>query len=538
MKISDIRSRALLPSLILVLALTTGHSITAQPAPTYPWAHRDAPKHPAPRHPAPRHPAPRHPAPRHPAPKHPAPKHPAPRHPAPRHPAPKHPAPRHPNIILIVADDLGYRDLGAYGNALIETPHLDRLAAEGLRLTRGYAAAPLCSPTRASIQTGLNPARINLTVHIHGHPPTPDAQRFVTPRTAQALDTNLTTIPEVLGPAGYATAHIGKWHLGGGRAAPQYQGYDLGYGGSWSGLPNTFFYPFFDGDPYPELRADTEAGDYLTDALTDRALGFVRDERTGPFYLQLDYYNPHVPIEAPADLIAYYRRKAESLGIALPNAEYAAMVARLDANVGRVVALVDSLGLRQNTLIVFTSDNGGLHVESIPGFDKHTPPTTNAPLREGKGTLWDGGQREPWILSWPGVVEAGRTSDELVVTTDLLNTFAELAGATYRSLDGTSLVPLLRGEALPERRLFIHFPHYTHQGGLPGTAVYDLPHKLIWWEEAGCYELYDVVADPGETRDLAAEEPGVVAELAEAMRAWRRELNVMRVVPNPRWVGR
>ena len=442
-----------------------------------------------------------------------------------------------PNIILIVADDLGYTDLSAYGSPLIETPHLDQLAREGIRFTRGYAAAPLCSPTRASIVTGLNPARINLTVHIHGHPPTPKTQKLITPKTEQALDTALVTLPEVLSEAGYHTAHIGKWHLGGGAFSPQFQGYDMAYGGSWAALPDSFFYPFFKGDAYPELTADAQEGDYLTDVLTDKALEYIRDQQDTTFFLSLNYYSPHVPIEAKEEKVSKYQKKADSLDITLPNAYYAAMVESMDDNVGRITQLVTELGLDEQTLIVFVSDNGGLHVPSTPAFIKHTPPTTNRPLREGKGTVYEGGIREPFIARWKGHIAANQQSDVPISTNDLMNTFSALAGNAYRTKDGVDLTPLLEGGDLADRRLFMHFPHYTHQGGLPGGTVIDGNYKLIQWYESGRRELYNLADDPGEENNLANQEKARVDVLSKVLARWKQSVNAREVVPNPEYGG-
>jgi len=440
-----------------------------------------------------------------------------------------------PNIILIVADDLGYSDLSSYGSPLIETPNLDRLAQEGMRFTRGYAAAPLCSPTRASIVTGLNPARINLTVHIHGNPPTPKTQKLITPKTAQAIDTALTTMPEVLSAAGYKTGHIGKWHLGGGPFSPQYQGYHMAYGGSWAALPGSFFYPFFGGDAYPELKADAEEGDYLTDVLTNRALKYIEDNKDTTFFLTLNYYSPHVPVEAKADKVAKYEKKADSLGIEFPNAHYAAMVESIDENVGRVVKLVSELGLDENTLVAFTSDNGGLHVVSTPAFIEHTPPTINDPLREGKGTVYEGGIREPFIFRWKGKITPGVESDAVITTNDLMNTFSALSESSYRTTDGIDVTPALFGEELPSRKLFMHFPHYTHQGGYPGGTVHEGNYKLIHWYESDSLELYDVVNDPGETINIADQNIELVDKLYKDLQQWKQSINAHEVEPNPEY---
>ncbi len=440
--------------------------------------------------------------------------------------------PEKPNIILIVADDLGYSDLSCYGSPLIESPNLDRLASEGIQFTRGYAAAPLCSPTRASIVTGLNPARINLTVHIHGHPPTPKNQKFITPKTEQGLDTSLVTMPEMLSAQGYKTAHIGKWHLGGGQHSPWFQGYDLAYGGSWAALPGSFFHPFFGGNAYQKLKEDSKEGDYLTDVLTNKALEFINDQKDSTFFLALNYYSPHVPIEAKEDKVKKYQQKADSLGIDLPNAEYAAMVESIDENVGRIMDLVTELDLEENTLIVFVSDNGGLHVPSTPAFIKHTPPTKNDPLREGKGTAYEGGIREPFIFRWKGVIEANQKSNQSISTNDLMNTFSSLATSNYKTEDGIDITPAFFGKELPYRKLFTHFPHYTHQGGKPAGVVHSGDFKLIHWYESDSVELYNVVEDIGETKNIAAKNQMVVDSLFASLKQWKKSIGAKEIVPN------
>lgn len=440
-----------------------------------------------------------------------------------------------PNIVLIVADDLGYSDLSVYGSSLIETPNLDQLAEEGIRFTRGYAAAPLCSPTRASIVTGLNPARINLTVHIHGNPPTPKSQKLITPKTAQALDTALTTTPEVLSKQGYHTAHIGKWHLGGGSYSPQFNGYDLTYGGSWAALPKSFFYPYFGGNAYPELINDSKEGDYLTDVLTNRALKYIENQKDSSFFLALNFYSPHVPIEAKEKYVKKYKVKAKKLGIELPNAEYAAMVSSIDENVGRIMAHISKLKLEENTLIVFVSDNGGLHVPSTPAFIKHTPATINSPFKEGKGTIYEGGIREPFIFRWKGQIKPKQVIDTPISTNDLLNTFSSLAHSNYRTEDGKDLTPLLEGKDLLPRKLFMHFPHYTHQKGKPGGTVHDGNYKLIHWYESDSLELYNIKSDPKESRNIYYENKSIGDSLFKALKDWKWNIKAKNVRLNPQY---
>jgi arylsulfatase A len=438
------------------------------------------------------------------------------------------------NIVLILADDLGRNDIAPYGQRFIETPNLSRMAAEGIRFTNGYAAAPLCSPSRASIITGNNPARINLTEHLHGYSAPGPKQKLVTPRIETGLPPALVTIPEALKPAGYATAHFGKWHLGSGVSSPAAQGFDVVYGGGAEGLPKTFFYPFFNGQPYKDLLADTKQGDYLDDALTTKALAYMQQKKDSSFFVSLNFYAPHVPIEGKPALVRKYAAKRKATGYSgLPEDEYAAMVESLDANVGRVMQFLQESGLDKNTIVIFTSDNGGLHVQEVPAFARHTPPTSNAPLRGGKGYLYEGGIREPWLVWMPLLVKKGRTEETLVTTDDVFNTCMQLAGLKMQSPDGLGLLPLFQGGRLPERNYYLHFPHYSPQHGKPGAVIRRGNYKLIEWYEDGKLELYDVVNDEGETKDLALQKPELVKELKAALYAWRNSIGAKMPAPNP-----
>lgn len=443
------------------------------------------------------------------------------------------PSPR-PNIILIVADDLGWGDLSCYGNTFIETAHLDKLSEQGLRFTNAYAAGPLCSPTRASIVTGINPARLNLTEHIHGHHPTPPSQQLVTPKTAQGLPLDASTIGEALQKVGYTTGHIGKWHLGGGKFSPANRGYDLAFGGSWAGLPGSFFYPFFNGDAYPELKENSKEGDYLTDKLTDKALSFIVDNREIPFFLALNFYAPHVPIEGKPELVEKYRNKrGDEPDSLLPNVHYAAMVEAIDQNVGRILNQLEKIDLSQRTIVLFTSDNGGLHVREVPAFDKHTPPTTNTPLKDGKGYLHEGGIRIPLIIRNPFSAVKGKEINTPVITDDLFNTIMAMVGSGATTEDGLDLTPLLYGKAIKERNLYWHFPHYSPQSGLPGSIVRSGKYKLITWYETGEMALYDLEKDLGERDNLLEENPDLVEEMQHALDLWLKKVNAKMPEKNP-----
>ncbi|NAS10540.1 sulfatase [Poritiphilus flavus] len=443
-----------------------------------------------------------------------------------------------PNIVLIVADDMGWYDLGCYGNEFIETPNLDSLAAQGMRFTDGYAAAPLCSPSRASLLTGLHPITVNVTEHIHGnHPPGPN-QKLKTPSVDQQLDLEYTTTAEALKEQGYTTAHIGKWHLGGGKFSPQYQGFDLNIAGAWNGLPKSFFYPFFPMGEKPEIQEGYGEGDYLTDVLTDKAVSYIEEKKDTVFFLNLNFYSPHVPIEGKAKLVEKYRRKRgndeENI---MPNIHYAAMIESIDQNVGRVMQTLEELNLAENTLIIFTSDNGGLSVEEVPAFARHTPPTDNGRLREGKGYLYEGGIREPFIVRWPAMIGPEQENSTPVIGQDLFNTFMELSGSHQRTEDGKSLLPIFKGEKLEERPLVWHLPHYSPQREQPVSAYRDGHWKLLHFYEDDSYELYNLAMDLGETEDLADTRPEKLELMKTEMNALLEKMGAKFPEPNPNYTG-
>lgn len=440
------------------------------------------------------------------------------------------------NAILIVADDLGRNDLAQFGNAFIETPNLTAMAKEGLQCNNGYAAAPLCSPSRASIITGNNPARINLTEHLHGYAPPGSTQKLITPRIETGLPADLTTIPEALKKNNYVSAHIGKWHLGMGPSSPKAQGYDLVYGGGAEGLPNSFFYPFFNGNPYPNLLSDSKEGDYIDDVLTNRAIRFLANNKDSAFFLSLNFYAPHVPIQGKPDLVKKYAAKrAKGNYNALPNNEYAAMVESIDANVGRIVQKVKDLQLDKNTLIIFTSDNGALSVEEVPAFAKHTPPTVSDPMRDGKGYITQGGIKTPWIMWGSNIKNTGRIENTLVTTDDIFNTVMALTNTNTKSPDGVNLIPLLHNQPLLPRNYYVHFPHYSPQHGKPGALVISGNYKLIEWYESGELELYDLSTDEGEKNNIAAANKALTEQLKTSLDQWRIEMGAKMCTPNPNY---
>jgi arylsulfatase A-like enzyme len=438
-----------------------------------------------------------------------------------------------PNFVFILLDDLGWRDLGCYGGTFAETPHCDRLAAQGLRFTNAYAAGPVCSPTRASILTGKYPARLHLTDWLPGRADRP-TQKLLRPPFQPFLPLDEATLARVLQPLGYASASIGKWHLGGSCFSPELHGFDLNVGGSERGSPPSYFFPYRNPSfRLPGLEQGRE-GEYLTDRLTDEAEKFITAHRDRPFFLYLAHYAVHIPLQAKKGLVAKYEAKAR----ARPddprnNPVYAAMVESADDSVGRLLKKLEALGIADRTVVVLFSDNGGLSVREGP----HTPATSNAPLRAGKGYLYEGGIREPLLVRWPGVVKPGRVCDVPVCSVDFFPTFLEVAGGRVdprQNVDGVSLVPLLRQAGSPKRdALYWHYPHYSNQGGKPAGAVRRGNFKLIEFYEDGRLELYDLEADPGERHNLAVQMPGKAKELHRALRGWRKAVDAQMPAPNP-----
>lgn len=435
------------------------------------------------------------------------------------------------NIILILADDLGRGDIAPYGNNFIETPNLTAMAAEALQFNNAYTAAPLCSPTRASIITGCNPARMNLTEHLHGYAPAGPNQKLVTPKIETGLPPQLTTIAEALLPVGYKTAHIGKWHLGMGPSSPANSGYQLVYGGGAEGLPNSFFYPFFNGKPYPNLLANSKEGDYLDDVLTSRAIEFINNQ-TDPFYLELNFYAPHVPIQGKPYLVKKYQDKKVRTKNSTIEPEYAAMVEAIDVNIGRVIQALKEKGLDKNTTVIFLSDNGALDVMEVPAFAKFTPPTSNKPLRGGKGYIYEGGIKAP-LLIWSPSLKLKGTSEALVTTDDIFNTCMDLALLPEKSPDGQSILQSLGNKKVKSRNFYMHFPHYSPQRGSPGALVISGKYKLLEWYETNAVELYNLQLDPGEVTNIATQNKEVVAALKQSLDQWRKSVNAQMPTLNP-----
>ncbi|MCC7237638.1 MAG: sulfatase [Bryobacterales bacterium] len=434
---------------------------------------------------------------------------------------------RPPNIVLVLIDDYGWRDLGCYGSSYYETPNLDRFARESVRFTNGYAACPVCSPTRASVLTGQYPVRSGVTDWIAGRKQWP-AARALCPRTRTELPLDHVTLAEALKPAGYASASIGKWHLGGEGFSPVEQGFDRNIGGTSAGSPRSWWPPYnIAGLTHPPPQEN----EYLADYLTRRAETFIEENKDRPFFLYLPHYSVHIPLGAPESLVEKYRHKATG-GSAQGDPVYGAMVEAMDAAFGRLMNKLDALGLAENTLVFFLADNGGLRYE---GSSKKYV-TNNAPLRAGKGHLYEGGIRVPFMIRWKGRI-APAVRDVPVCSTDLFPTSLAAAGVKIPAhLDGADLLPLLtRGRAPQRDAIYWHYPHYSNQGGVPGGAIRSGPWKLIEFYEDNRLELYNIEADPGERTNLARREAKRAAALRARLNRWRRETRAIMPTPNPNY---
>ncbi len=457
------------------------------------------------------------------------------------------PAPaRKTNIVFMLADDLGWRDLGCFGSSFYETPNLDRLAASGMMFTDAYAACPVCSPTRASIMTGKYPIRTGVTDYIGAAQPAKWGRntKLLPAAYQERLDLQETTIAEALKEGGYATFFAGKWHLGPEGHWPENQGFDVNKGGIDRGGPyggNKYFSPY--GNPRLE---DGPEGEHLPDRLGMETVKFIEANKDRPFFAYLSFYSVHTPLMARKDLQEKYRKKAEALKFAgtrfIPegsrearqvqdHAVYGGMVEAMDQSAGKVLAAIERLRLTDRTVVIFMSDNGGLSTSE-------GSPTCNLPLRAGKGWMYEGGIREPLIVRAPGITKAGTVCNSPVTSTDFYPTLLELAGLPAKPkqhLDGISMVPLLRGQAAKRGPIFWHYPHYGNQGGAPSGAVREGNWKLIEWYEDGSLELFDLAKDIGERYNLAQLNPDKVSELYAKLKSWRSETNAVMPTPNPRY---
>jgi arylsulfatase A-like enzyme len=442
-----------------------------------------------------------------------------------------------PNVVFFLVDDLGYMDTGAYNpKTFYETPNVDRLAKEGMKFTNGYAACPVCSPSRYAIMAGKYPTRVGATNFFSGR----RVAKFRPAEFNNRMPLEEVTLGEAFKEAGYRTIFLGKWHLG---PTPEFwpenQGFDVNIGGNRAGSPpGGYFSPWRN----PRLKSGPK-GEYLTQRLGEEAVKQVKANRDRPFFLYLSFHSVHTPLQGPKELVEKYRGKAAKrqagkgdfateeqvwptkrprrVRIRQNHATYASMVESMDAAVGRVLKTLHDLGLEENTIVCFTSDNGGLSTsEGLP--------TSNLPLRGGKGWVYEGGIREPFIIKWPGVTKPGSTSDVPVIGMDFYPTLLEIAGLPAKAKqhrDGVSLVPILKGTGgLKPRPLFWHYPHYGNQGGFPGGAVRMGDWKLVERYEDGRVNLYNLQTDVGERTDLAKKHPDRVAAMRKRLHAWYKNV--------------
>ena len=447
-----------------------------------------------------------------------------------------------PNFVFILVDDLGVMDIGANNpDSFYETPNVDRLAATGMRFTAGYAANPVCSPTRYSIMTGRYPSRVDATNFFSGK----REGRFRPAPLSDVMPLEEVTLGEALKGAGYRTAFLGKWHLGPTEEFwPEHQGFDINVGGHHRGSPpGGYFAPYKN----PRLENGPE-GEHLTKRLTDESLQILDEFAGEPFLMYLAFYTVHTPLQAPQDLVEKYRQKAAAVQgeefadeeqvlpidqprkvrILQKHPTYAAMVESMDTSVGRILDKLQELGIDDQTVVCFFSDNGGLSTSE-------GSPTSNLPYRGGKGWLYEGGIREPMIIRWPGRAPSGSVCEEPVASVDFLPTLLDIADVELpgRPIDGVSLVPLLTGGQIASRPLFWHYPHYSNQGGFPGGAVRQGDYKLLERFEDGRVHLYNIREDAGERRDLAARHPDKVEQMRNDLHAWYQEVDAKFLEPKP-----
>lgn len=457
-----------------------------------------------------------------------------------------------PNIIFILIDDMGYKDLSCYDSTFYETPHIDILAKEGMLFTDGYAACPVCSPSRASVLTGKYPANVGITDWIdHSGMCHPTHGRLVDAPYIKHLPLEEKSVASALADQGYQTWHVGKWHLGGREYYPENHGFQVNIGGCHYGHPyNGYFSPY----KIPNLQ-DGPDGEYLTDRLTEESVQLIRHrDREKPFYLNLWYYALHTPIQAKEADRKKYEQKRKDLGIddarefvvgehfptehkkhlrvtrriIQSDASYAGMVENLDRNVGQLLEFLKQEGLEENTLIVFTSDNGGLATAE-------SSPTCNAPLNEGKGWMYEGGVRVPLIIKWPQVITSQSICHEPVTSPDFYPTFLEASGSPsmpQQHEDGVSIMPLLNGgQSLDREAIYWHYPHYGNQGGTPGSSIRMKDYKLIEFFETGEVELYNLRTDIEENNNLATCMPEIATMMKEKLAQWRESVEAK--IPKP-----
>ena len=433
---------------------------------------------------------------------------------------------RPPNIIVILVDDMGQTDAACYGSRLYVTPHIDQLAKDGVRFTDGYSACTVCSPTRAALLTGKYPARLHLTDWIAGHDK-PKAKLQI-PNWQKFLPLEEVTLAEQLKAAGYATASIGKWHLTPGLAQgdtayyPEKHGFDVNLGGYHRGQPPSYVAPY----KIPTLP-EGPAGEFLTDREAAEAVKFIEANKDRPFFIYLSHYAVHTPIAGKPAVIESFKAKVQAdATLKQRNATYAALVTSVDDALGTIRANLSRLNLADNTIIIFTGDNGGL-----------LPVTDNSPYRAGKGSAYEGGVRVPLIALWPGHTKAGSIETTPAITLDLYPTVLEMSGIKQLAaqVDGRSLAPLLQGGKLDRDAIYWHYPHYHPGGATPYSAIRKGDFRLVHFYEDGHDELYNLAKDIGETKDLVSTEPAKAQELRTQLDAWLKSVDAQFPTANPNY---
>jgi arylsulfatase A-like enzyme len=440
-----------------------------------------------------------------------------------------------PNFVVILVDDLGFMDVGANNpECFYETPNIDGLAQSGIRFTNGYAANPVCSPTRYSLMTGKYPSRVEATNFFGGN----RSGKFLPARVNAQMPMDEITIAQLLKANGYSTFFAGKWHLGRDpKSYPQHRGFDVNIGGYHLGGPysgNKYFAPFDN----PEIQEESPEGDHLPDRLARETAKFIDEHKDKPFLAYLSFYSVHTPLMGRPDLVKKYEARAErvvgqefgtegkasngrpiKLRILQKHAVYAAMVEAMDQAVGKVLNQLTTSGVADDTIVIFTSDNGGLATSE--GW-----PTSNLPLRGGKGWVYEGGIREPWFVRYPGVTKAGSQCEQPICSIDLFPTIAAAAGIEFEhEVDGIDIRPALSGQSLDREALYWHYPHYSNQAGFPGGAIRTEDFKLIERYEDGQVELYNLRDDIGESKDIAKDMPERVTAMRTRLHIWYDDVN-------------
>lgn len=451
------------------------------------------------------------------------------------------------NFLIIVVDDLGQMDISPNNpSTFYKTPNLEKLASQSVRFSQNYSASPVCSPARLALMTGRHPARLNATDWFHMEEGQGRAETFKWAKDIQHMPQSELTLAEALKPKGYKSAFIGKWHLGHDEKYwPEHQGFDINIGGFWSGSPRGINEELGEGyfAPHNNPRMiDGSDGEYLTERLSNEAINLISNfsQAEDPFLMVLSYYTVHVPLNAPKETISKYdgiaknkklkglfaeeeqvwpSEEIRTVRINQTHSTYAAMVEHMDINIGRVLDKLETTGLSENTIVFFTSDNGGLSTSE-------GSPTSNLPFRGGKGWIYEGGIRVPFIVRWPGVGEKGSENKTVVTGLDIFPTIMDISGVKTNILDGNSLVEKIRGDnQQTDKPAYWHYPHYSNQGGMPASAIRLGDYKFIQRLEDGQYHLYNLNEDPEEKHDIALAFPEKVNELRKLLLSWYDEVD-------------